>query len=123
MVIWGKPDAELGEDEEVENREQIEVVWFDAKSGKRLGNLKDSVPSYKMSTATPGIYPYPQAKMVVSNERIFLWGNRLDFSVWNMQTGQCEATKEAFHPDLYHVATGLFLVKDEQGHYKGWRYN
>jgi len=122
LVIWGKLDENtIDEEDEQKEVEMNPVVWFDVTSGKRLGCLL-SAPAYTM-TPYATLFPYKQAKMVATNGKIFLWDNGVDFSVWNIETGQCEATKPDFQPDLYHAPSGLFLVCDMEhgGQYTAWR--
>jgi hypothetical protein len=125
LVVWGKLDENTIDDESKENEEiaMNPVEWFDVKSGKRLGHLL-SAPAYTMTPYTT-LFPYTQAKMVAANGQIFLWDNGVDFSVWNIETGQCEATKPDFQPDLYHAPSGFFLVHDMEhsGQYTAWRYS
>lgn len=125
LAVWGKLDEDMIDKEDAKN-EEVEmnsVVWFDVISGKRLGRLL-SAPAYTMTPYTT-LFPYTQAKMVAANGQIFLWDDGVDFSVWNIETGQCEATKLGFQPDLYHASSGLFLVRDTKdgGQYTAWHYN
>ncbi|CAF4053643.1 unnamed protein product [Adineta steineri] len=125
LAVWGKVDEDMidKEDEENEEVEINAVFWFDVKSGKRLGRLL-SVPTYTMTPDT-SLFPYTQAKMVAANGQLFLWNKGIDFSVWNIETGQCESKKTDFQPDLYHAPSGLFLIHDAEhgGQYTAWRYS
>ncbi|WP_230585171.1 hypothetical protein [Paenibacillus polymyxa] len=68
-----------------------------------------AIPPLNCKPDEYGVYPYPQADMVVSGDRLFLWGKGVPLQVWRLSSGVREYVDTERFPLIYHHEAGIFV--------------
>ncbi|WP_341280777.1 hypothetical protein [Paenibacillus sp. FSL H8-0537] len=122
MAIWGQVDGDFFEEEDLPDEGALPVViLFNVVTGERSILLREA-PAYKTTSQQEGVFPHPQGQLAADGVRLFLWGKRMNMTVWNRHDGVQEVTEKDFCPDIYHEEARLFLQLDLQGEISAWRY-
>ncbi|MDY8022041.1 hypothetical protein [Paenibacillus polymyxa] len=97
------------------------VVVFDMTSPEHRRVLP-AIPSLNYEPSEDGTFPYPQADMASSGDRLFLWGKGVPLQVWRFSNGVREHVDTERYPLVYHHETGIFVELKEDGRCKAMIY-